>query len=45
MMFDLKPGSLQAQLRKVADIWKADSPVSTVAQFVVEAGKPGAQRI
>ena len=44
MLFDLKPGGLQAQLRKVQDLWKADSVVGTSAQFVVEAGRPGAQR-
>ena len=44
MLFELQPGQLQARLRTVADIWKADSAVGTAAQFVVEAGRPGAQK-
>ncbi|XHS79151.1 alkaline phosphatase D family protein [Burkholderiaceae bacterium UC74_6] len=44
MSFELRPGLLSAELRRVDDIWKADSSVSTAARFVVEAGKAGPQK-
>ena len=44
MSFDLKPGGLAVELRKVREIWRDDSEVDTAARFFVEAGKPGAER-
>lgn len=45
MSFELKAGGLAAELRTVREIWRDDSAVETSARFVVEAGKPGAQRV
>ena len=42
--FPLQRGELQAQLRVVADARDAASAVSTVAQFAVQAARPGAVR-
>jgi len=44
MSFELRAGRLNVELRRVEDVWKADSAVSTAARFVVEAGRPGPQR-
>ena len=45
MRFELRPGALQAQLRVVADANDADSTVSTVARFAVQAGRAGVSRV
>jgi len=42
--FVLGARQLQAELRTVDRPWDADSTLSTQARFVVEAGRPGAQR-
>ena len=42
--FTLQRGELQAQLRVVADARDAGSAVGTVAQFAVQADRPGAVR-
>jgi len=44
MSFELRAGLLSAELRRVEDVWKADSAVTTAARFVVEAGRPGPQK-
>ncbi len=43
--FTLQPQQLQAELRVVDDARKPDSEVRAGARFVVEAGRPGPQRI
>jgi alkaline phosphatase D len=43
--FELRARELQATLRVVADASDADSTVHTAAQFVVQAGRPGVQRV
>lgn len=43
MLFELDERRLRAQLRHVASPWDADSAVSTLARFEVEAGRPGPQ--
>ncbi|WP_291588211.1 alkaline phosphatase D family protein [Comamonas sp. UBA7528] len=40
-LVDITPQTLRTQLRAVADPLSADSPVYTLAQFVVESGKAG----
>ncbi|WP_313570618.1 alkaline phosphatase D family protein, partial [Comamonas terrigena] len=40
-LVDITPQTLRTQLRAVADPLNADSPVYTLAQFVVESGKAG----
>ncbi|UUX96099.1 alkaline phosphatase D family protein [Aquabacterium sp. J223] len=41
--FTLDERRLQAELRAVEDVERADSPVNTLARFIVEAGRPGPQ--
>ncbi|QPF72032.1 alkaline phosphatase [Roseateles sp. DAIF2] len=43
MRFELSAERLEAELRGVDDPWSAASPVASLAKFVVEAGRPGAQ--
>lgn len=40
----LTAGELRCDVREVADLDSAEAPMSTVASFVVEDGRPGAQR-
>lgn len=40
-LVDITPQTLRTQLRAVADPLNADSPVYTLAQFVVESGRAG----
>ena len=42
-LLDLTPGALRIDLRAVSDQADSDSTVSSLARFVVEAGRPGAQ--
>jgi len=44
MSFELRPGRLDMEMRRVDDIWKADSTISSAGKYVVEAGKAGPQR-
>jgi alkaline phosphatase D len=41
---ELTPGQARAQLRAVENVKSREAPVSTQATFVVEDGRPGAQR-
>ncbi len=41
--FTLDAGALQAKLRVVDDVLDAQSAIRTAAEFVVEAGRPGAR--
>ncbi len=43
IVFDVSPKTLRATLLAVEDARQPDSPVSTLASFVVEAGAPGPQ--
>ncbi len=45
VVFDLDAKHLQARLLSVDDDQRADSSVSTLASFVVEAGRPGPQAV
>jgi alkaline phosphatase D len=45
MHFTLDPRELRAELRVVDRPLDAASAVHTAARFVVEAGRPGAQRV
>lgn len=45
MRLTLQPKQLQVELRVVADARVADSPVGSGGRFLVEAGRPGPQRI
>jgi alkaline phosphatase D len=42
VQFLLRPDRLEAELRSVQDLWKADSPLETSARFTVESGRVGA---
>lgn len=44
MRFVLSETRLEAELRVVQTPWEAESALQTQARFVVEAGRPGAQR-
>jgi alkaline phosphatase D len=41
---ELTPERSIARMRTVESVTRADSPISTLATYVVEAGKPGAQK-
>ncbi len=42
VQFQLRPDRLEAELRSVQDLWKADSALVTSARFTVESGRVGA---
>jgi alkaline phosphatase D len=42
--FELAPGALRADFRVVEYVSRPGSPIRTRASFVVENGKPGAQK-
>jgi alkaline phosphatase D len=42
--FDLRPKELRADFRVVEYVSRPDAPINTRASFVVESGRPGAQR-
>ncbi|RJF99615.1 alkaline phosphatase D family protein [Noviherbaspirillum saxi] len=41
MLLELQPGQLSMRFQGLADVRQARSPVSTIARFIVEDGKPG----
>ncbi|MFT3926464.1 MAG: hypothetical protein QM778_28220 [Myxococcales bacterium] len=43
LVCEVTPGLWSTEYRAVSSIATAEAPVSTIATFVVEAGKPGAQ--
>jgi hypothetical protein len=43
-MMEVTPGRTTAHFQGIDDVTSADSGLSTVASFTVEAGRPGAVR-
>jgi alkaline phosphatase D len=44
VMMEVTPGRTTAHFQGIDDVTRADSGLSTVASFTVEAGRPGAVR-
>jgi alkaline phosphatase D len=45
VMMEVTPGRSTVRFQGLDDVWQADSGVTTVAHFVVEAGQPGVIKI
>lgn len=45
VLVELAPASMQVKFMGLDDVFRSDSAASTLASFIVEDGKPGAQKI